>query len=212
VNGRLRSLVVLGALVLATLALAGCGSASKSSSSSRQGSSQGQGGGSVATSPAVSPSANEQDADGDNDTLAAGRYDIDHDAQPSYGSAADARDRQLITVLIERFYARAAAGDGRGACALLYGLVAETVVEEHNHGKGPRSLRGDTCAQVAGKLFAQNHRERVEDLAALRVTLVQVRGNHGWAVLDLGSKGEDLALLRREDGGWHMDELKDEVL
>jgi hypothetical protein len=190
---------------------AGCGS----SGSSRAGSSPGHGGGGVATSsssPAVGPTARGQDADGDNETLDAGRYDIDHDAQPSYGGAADARDRQSITALIERFYARAAAGDGRGACALLYGLVAETVVEEHDHGKGPRSLRGHTCAQVAGKLFAQNHRERVDDLAALRVTVVQVRGNHGWAVLDLGSKGEDLALVRRAGGGWRMDELKNEVL
>jgi hypothetical protein len=159
--------------------------------------------------PALTDAAQARDADGDNDSHGMGPSDNDGDATLTFGPAASASERQAIISLLRRYYAAAAAGDGESACALTYWLVSEKIVEEHHHGKGARSLRGNTCAEVASKLFQRRHRELVEDLARFNVGAIQVHAKHGWVVLDFGTARERVTQVHREPGGWKMDALPD---
>jgi hypothetical protein len=151
----------------------------------------------------------ERDGDADNDSHGMGPYDNDGDALLTFGPAANALERQAITALLKRYYTVAAAGDGASACSLTYWLVREKIVEEHDHGRGLASLRGNTCAQVASKLFRQRHPELTEDVARFKVGAVQVRAKHGWAVLDFGPARERVTQVHREPSGWKMDALPD---
>jgi hypothetical protein len=185
------------ALALLALCMSACGGASTGGASSRK------------QSALPAAAAGMLDGDGDDDTPGSTPPDSDGDARPSYGPPADAADRRAIVALLRGFYAAAAAGDGVRGCAMLLALVAETVVEEHDHGKGPRSLRGNTCPRVAAKLFRQRHRELAAEAAALRVPIVQMRFGKAWAVLNFGGAKEYVEIVRREGGAWKLDGLLD---
>jgi hypothetical protein len=149
------------------------------------------------------------DGDGDIDRLMAGRYDTDNDAVPEFGPPADVADRRSILTLFGHYYAAAEAGDGARACSMLDALIAETLVEEHHHGKGPSSLQGDTCIQVISKLFRQHRSELAEDATGgYRVLLIQVRGNRGYVLVRFSAKRELRELrvfVRRVHGVWKME-------
>jgi hypothetical protein len=151
--------------------------------------------------------ARERDGDGDNDSLGMGPLDPDNDAVPTFGRTAGAPERQAIVSLFRRFYTAAAAGDGVRACSMIYWLAIETTVEEHSNGKGPPSLRGETCAQIATKLFGQHHRELEADRATLKVTIIQLHGKRGWAVLDFAPARERLGTVQREGSAWKLGSL-----
>jgi len=148
------------------------------------------------------------DEDGDIDALGK-RYDNDGDASPGFGRPASAADRRAIVSLIKRYYALAAGGDGAKACSMLDVVLAETYVEEHHVGRGPRSLQGDTCAQALSKLFEQRHRELVEDVASYHISYVEVRGNNAMALAPFLVTREMQLLLHRERGVWKMNVLLD---
>jgi hypothetical protein len=148
--------------------------------------------------------------DGDSDDDRPGsKRDPDTDEVVTYGSAASAADKRAITSLITSYYRAAAAGDTHRTCKMLYWLVAETVVEEHSHGRGPASLRGHTCEQVASKVFEQRHRELVEDASSLSVTELQVRAKKAWGRLHFGPTRELLVVLHKTNGAWQMNNLLD---
>ena len=133
--------------------------------------------------------------------------DTDNDAIPEYGPPADPADRKAIVGLIERYYEVAAAGDGARACSMLDATFVQSLSEEHR-GRGPRGLRGDTCARILSKLFEQRHRELAEDLTGFRVLVVQVHGNLGYALMRFPAKHvlrEPAVILRRTHGAWKMD-------
>jgi hypothetical protein len=162
----------------------------------------------VSSGPGSSAQRSALDSDRDNDHPGRFRYDPDNDAVPTYGQAASVADMQAIAALLERYYTLAAAGDGSGACSLVYWLFAETVVEEHR-GRGGRSLRGNTCAQIASKLFEQRHRELIEDAATLHVAWVRVRGNRGVVLVRFGPIRERDVVVHRDRGVWKMNTLLD---
>ncbi|MGC2374847.1 MAG: hypothetical protein WA484_13320 [Solirubrobacteraceae bacterium] len=163
--------------------------------------------GAVATT-ASNPGSTVQDGDGDDDRPGSKR-DSDNDELLTFGSAAGAADRQAIASLVTRYYAAAAAGDGARACSMLYWLVAEAIVEEHSRGKGPASLRGNTCAQVASKVFKQRHSELAQDVRALEVTQLRLRAKRGWVRLRVGPTRELLVFVHRHNGVWQMNNLLD---
>jgi hypothetical protein len=165
------------------------------------------GGGSTTTISAAA--LREQDGDHDNDSLGMGHDDGDGDSAPTFAKPATATDRAAIVALIDRYYAAAAAGDWTQACSLTYWLLAETLVEEHSHGKGPPSLRGHTCAQVASKLLAGRRHELIAERAALKIVVVQARANKGWAVLSFGGARERVLYLHHEGAGWRVNGLLD---
>jgi hypothetical protein len=192
---RLSSLLTCSVLVLAGLIVVGCGGAGNASSASGQ------------QSSGTHPPA--RDGDNDVDSLGQGRYDTDNDANPTFGPAASASERQVIVALIKRYYAAAVAGEGARACSMLYPLIAETVVEAHHPGKGTPALRGSTCAQVAAKVFAQRHRELVADAATLRVGWIQRQARQAVTLVHFGPTRELIVRVHQAPGGWQMNNLLD---
>lgn len=211
VQTRLRSLLACLAIGLVAIGTAACGEADKGSGLAQRPSSAPATGVARAgtSSPSSSAGSSALDTDGDNDRPGNNRYDTDNDSVSTYGHTAAAADIQAITALFRRYYALAAAGDGARACSMVYWLFAETVVEEHDRGKGPSSLRGNTCAQVASKLFKQRHREAVEDVATLQVARVRLNGNQGMALVRFGATRERDVLVHRDRGAWKMSVLLD---
>jgi len=90
------------------------------------------------------------------------------------------------------------------ACGLLHWLLAEELVEQHARGKGPRSLRGASCAEIVSKLFKLHRHALTDGIALLKVTTVQVRATHAWAVVDLGGARKYIAFARREGAAWKL--------
>jgi hypothetical protein len=148
------------------------------------------------------------DTDGDDD-LSEGGSDPDHDRRLTLGHAASETETRATEALVRRYYVFALADDGRRACTLVYWLAAEAAVEASREDNGPPSLRGDSCAQVATRLFARRHRELVEDGAEPRVSQMRVRGEHGWVVARFRATRERLIEVHREHGGWKLGALFD---
>jgi hypothetical protein len=203
---RMRSLLACSATALAAIGAMACEDTSRRPrSASRRPSS--------AAAPATDRPSRRLppvlDTDGDSDRPGSGGSDTDNDAVSTYGHAAGTADIQAIAVLLKRYYTLAATGDGARACSMVYWLFAETVVEEHDRGRGPTSLRGNTCAQVASKLFTQRHRELVEDVATLQVVWVRLDGNRGVALVRFGPARERDVAVQRDHGVWKMNVLLD---
>lgn len=192
---RLTSLLACSALILAGLANVGCGASGQTSSTSSKGPS--------------SKRLPAPDGDNDIDSLGQGRYDPDNDVDPTYGPAAGAGERQAIGALIKHYYAAAAAEEGARACSMLYPLIAEAIVEEHHPGKGPPALRGNTCAQVAGNVFVQRHRELVADAATLSFGWMQRQQRQAVVLAHFGPTRELIVRVHRTQGGWKMNNLLD---
>lgn len=196
---RSRSLLVGMTIGLTVVGAGACGSANRGSSSGSVESAAAS-----ARAAAIAAAPQERDGDGDIDTLSK-VLDKDDDTPLGYGAPAGPADRQAIVTLLRRYYTTAAAGDGARACSMLDPLIAEQVVEEHHHGKGPSSLRGDTCAQVMSKLFEQRHHELAQDAAEFRVTVVELRHNRGLVLMPYSTTREMQVIVRRDNGVWKMD-------
>lgn len=190
------SLLACSAVVLA-LGVAACGTTSKSPGSAR------------GSSAASATGSTVLDSDRDNDSPGS-KGDTDNDDVLSFGMGADAADRVAIAALIGRYYAAAAAEKGASACAMLYWLAAEAIVEEHDRAQGGRPPLGRTCARIVSKLFKRRHRELVEDVAALEVSEMGVSGNRGLARVRFTATRERLVSVQRERGVWKMDVLLDD--
>jgi hypothetical protein len=192
---RTNSLLACACVVLLAAGALGCGSSGANSSSARE-------------RAALAAAVGKHDGDGDDDSFGQGPADTDKDAIATYGPAADPTERQAIVSVIRRYYAAAAADDGAEVCSLTYSLFAESLVEAHSRGRGAPALRGDSCAQVAAKLLAGRHSEIARDLAALRVTVIQLRERQGWAVARFGIANERIVQLQHlPDGAWAMNVL-----
>ncbi len=185
-------------LATACLATLGCGGSGQDPATTHTG---------AATS--ASGATPKPDGDHDVNSLGQGPYDTDNDANPTYGPPASANELQAMTELLHRYYAAAAAGDGRRACAILDPLVGEALLEEHHPGKGPRALRGPSCAQIAAKAFALHHRELVEDAATLKVGWAQTKAARAYVLVHFTPTRELLVFLHRSKGIWQMDTLLD---
>jgi hypothetical protein len=117
-----------------------------------------------------------------------------------FGHAASARDTRAITTLVRRYYAAAAAGDGVGACALIFYIVTETIPEEYGRAPGPLYLRGATsCQAVLSRVFKHFHARLT---APLTVTAVRVNGDRADAMLSWTTLPAGFIETRREGGGW----------
>src|SRR6185312_6680543 len=127
-------------VVALSVGIAACGSVGKIASSGTQGPSV------LSKSESTSPPGwSERDTDGDIDSLGKSPYDSDNDAIPAFGQPAGPADRRAIIALVRRYYAAAAAGNGIKACAMLYTLTEESMVEEHHRGNGPLLPRDVGC-------------------------------------------------------------------
>ena len=173
-----RMLLACAAIALATVGTSACGSAGRSS---------------AGKASAVSGHDADQDIDSRGQ---GGRYDTDNDATFGWGPLADAADRRAIVALVKRYYEAAAAGDGARACTMLDPLIAEEMIEQNRH---------STCARIMSRMFQPRHRELVEDVAAFRITAVQLRGNRAVALTDFSPTRLLEVFVRRGHGVWRMD-------
>lgn len=141
---------------------------------------------------------NDRDNDGDRNN--------DDEGVLDYGHAADARDRRQSIKLVTRYFAAAAAGDGRTACSLLAPFIAESTVEDYGHLPGSR---GRTCATVLSKLFERRHAELARKQRSMSVIGVRVQGHKALAILDFPSIPEVRLIGERLEGRWRMQDLLD---
>lgn len=150
-----------------------------------------------------------RDRDNDSDNESGSYYDSDDDSVRYFGHAASATDRRAITALVKRYYAVAAAENGRSACSMIASSIAKSVPEDLGRAPGPPYLHGGTCAVVVSKLFFQNHRQLAIYASTLRVTGVRLIGNRGLAVLGFRTlPGRQIGVMR-ESGMWKIDALLD---
>jgi hypothetical protein len=121
-----------------------------------------------------------------------------------FGQVASAADKQAITRLVKSFYAATSAANGPAICSLIYNVIAETVPENYEQSPG---LKGRTCAEVMGKVFAQRRRQTLRDRRKLRVARVRVEGSKGIAMVYLGKHPEPYFLVHRQGAEWKMQRL-----
>jgi hypothetical protein len=159
-------------------------------------------GGSGAARPATSAAHAKRDRDLDNDN------NDDDQLVLGFGHVASAGEARPIVALVKRYYAAAAAEDGRAACRMLAPFVAESVAE--NQGQSPR-LRGGTCPVVMSKVFAVQHRELAAKSADYRFVRIGVEGDHALVALEFPAISEVHQLtLRRIGGRWWVLHLIDD--
>jgi hypothetical protein len=152
-------------------------------------------------------SQSDNDADFDNDSKAMqnkGYLDRDDRTFIVWGRPADSGDEHAIGTLVKHYYELAAAGNGTGACNLIYVLFAEAIPEDYGQPPGPPALRGTTCAAVMTKLFSQEHQKLVADSASIRVTGVRIQGNQGRALVGFTTTPASYIQLHRERRAWRI--------
>jgi hypothetical protein len=204
---KVRSLLALLAIASFSVCVSACGGAAGNGGSIRKASLSPTVGARTApttTSSTIStgpPRATDRDGDSDN-----------NDDDYAYGEAASPADRRVVTEIVRRYYAAAAAGDGAKGCSLIFSLLAEEIPELYGESSGPPELRGKSCAVVMSKVFKQQRQKLVTDAATLKVTSVRVKRNHALAMLSFRSMPQRDILVHREYRTWKIDELLDSGL
>jgi hypothetical protein len=164
----------------------------------------------------VGRSGRHFEGDGDDDDAARPRRDFDDELVRDYGHAVGGGEQRAVAALLGRFYAAVAAGDGAGACSLLYGPLTRApglyraIPKADAPAPGSPLLRGN-CAQVATLLFGI---ERPELAEHGRPQLVEARvsGDRGIAVIGFASAPERQLPLRRDGGTWKVAALLDSLI
>jgi hypothetical protein len=190
------SLVPLALAVLA-LGIGACGQSRPAARSAAN----------VHSGPGVSVTAGGallDDRDGD-ESARRGYRDGDDGEIGAYGHAANAANATAIASVVRAYYAAAAGGDARRACALTYYLDAETLPEKYGEPPGPLWLKGArTCVALLARVFARYHKKLAVPLV---VTAVRVNGAHADALVGFKTLAAGYVKLRREGGIWKVDGL-----
>lgn len=147
-------------------------------------------------------SSKDNDADFDNDYKPSpGYYDPDDGAVRNWGRAAPPALERTLTGMVERYFAAAAGGDGKGACALIDPVFVHAIPEDYGQAPGPVYLRGKTCGAVMGKLFEHAHRELAGGTV---VTGVRVGGSEALVLVGSPTMSARYVALRRSRGRWRI--------
>lgn len=152
----------------------------------------------------------DNDADFDNDHVESVKKnyrDEDDLSTLRWGRPLPMSEVGTVALLVKRYYADAAAGDGARGCMLLDTLFAESIPEDYGQPPGPPALRGSTCAIVLTKLFVQRRQQLVAMSRSLRVTDVRVDGRQGRAFVGFQSQPAGYVQIRREAGRWKIRDL-----
>ena len=220
----MRPLLALLVLALLGLDALACGSAGKGTSSALRGSPGSVAvGGSSSTVSGPTPASggslmgDEDDDDTTSNHTYSAEYDNDADFDDDrarqlgyrdsddieivdYGRAASSAERQALTAVVERYYAAAAAADGRVACSLLALAFAKSIPEDYGRGggSGPAYLRGKTCSAVMSLLFKHEHRQLSDKI---EVTDVRIKGREALALLGTKTEHASYLILEHQRGG-----------
>jgi hypothetical protein len=194
----------VAALAGLSIAASGCGSSDRAPASREHRPNRPVPGAGAARGP------NAQARGDDDKDDSHGSYDNDDNDVRRYGRPAAVMTRGTIVMLIQRYYAAAAGGDGPAACSMLFAGLAMSVPQDYGRPPGPPALRGRTCAVVMAKVFEQMHEQLVRERPALDVRSVRVAGSRALALLRFGAAGEERVVsLRREGSAWKMNGLLD---
>jgi hypothetical protein len=170
----------------------------------------------AAVSGGASATRGYRTGDGDDDDLNGKDRPGFHDDVPitEYGHAAGVSDREAVAALVKRYYSIAATGDGKAGCSLVYSRLAKnpgltkTVPEDrYSEPVLPHVSRGESCAQVATKLFTQHRKTLPAEATTVRVTGVRVDGIHGVALLGFATAPERWLPIAREGRVWKLHAL-----
>lgn len=134
-----------------------------------------------------------------------GRYhDADDSMTLAYGHAAGPADTRAVVALVKRYYAAAAAGDGKSACSMILPSLVKAVPEDY--GKlGPQYLHGGkTCEAVLSLLFEHFHSKLA---APIGVTGVRIEGKQAYALLGSATMSASYITVQREHGAWTINQL-----
>jgi hypothetical protein len=121
-----------------------------------------------------------------------------------YGRPASTAVRQEVASIASRYYAIAAAGKSKQACAMMSrGLLSEIPLVYGEFGAS--YLRGaKTCAALVSRLFAHRHRELIVPVV---VTGVLVKSDHAYALLGSRKIPASFLALVDEHGEWMVERL-----
>ncbi len=152
------------------------------------------------------------DRDNDSDNPTGSYYDSDDNPIRFYGRPASAADRRLITALVRRYYAAAAAGDGSTACEMMTAPIVNSIPHTVGGPAGPPYLRGKTCPLILSKIFKQNHEQLSTYNALMHVDGVRRSGDQALLIMRFkGLPARDIEVVH-EHGTWKMDALLDDEL
>jgi hypothetical protein len=153
------------------------------------------------------------DRDGDTDSQGAGNYDSDDSEPLAFGHRADRAETRAAAVLVRRYLAAAAAGDGARACSMVFPTVAKTVPTVLGGVGEPPYSHGKTCAQVVSNIFRFYRAQLNTENRVLGVSEVLVRGDKGTAMLAPrggSSFPRRVIELRRDGSVWKIDAVLDQ--
>jgi hypothetical protein len=158
--------------------------------------------------------------DADDDDRHSGAEPTDRDDAPvrHYGAAGTAGDMNTMAVVLKRFYAAAAAGDGARACGLLSAKLAHGhrlerfVPEEYRPTQGATIFQGRGCAKVESTLFSIDREQLRAQSTSMLLPEVRVRGRHAIAIVRFKHFPERQIALKLEDNGWKVDALMDSLV
>jgi hypothetical protein len=137
--------------------------------------------------------------EGATSTSQAKRYPHGDNSIQTYGRSAGEAEKQAVTAAVKHYYAAVAAGDGASACTLLSSGLSKSIVQ--TFGRSP-TLRGKGCAGLLSLLFKRRPGHASASLAAIEVTGVRVKGDHGFALLRSKTMPSGEISVEREAGGW----------
>jgi hypothetical protein len=222
--------LMIGLLSLCVAACGGAGKGMRSTSQAAFGAAK-SGGAPATAAPSARPTRgylndgdNDPNNDNDPDDLNGRKTDDDNDSPEDHmnpennryhdkddnsivdsGHAASAADKQVVTALVKRYYATAAAGDGTMACSMIVSSLARATPEDYGQAPGPYYLRGaKTCAAVMSLLFKHFHGQLT---GAIEVTGVRVEGNQARVLLGSTTMPAGYISVERERGAWKIDTL-----
>jgi hypothetical protein len=217
----MRSLGVLVAVGLLSAGVTACGGAGKGTGSTSHLSSNAATIGAAASSPAAGAASDSSSTPPTSPTSTSATsptsttatqgspegLGLDAPAAPEdhahfgfYGHPAGTTDRRAIIALVKRYYAAAAAGDGKGACAMLVPSLLKSIPVEYGQ-LGASYLRGaKTCAAVLLRLFESRHRELSVPVAVIGVF---VKGPYdAYAAVVSSKMPTSIITLNHEHGAW----------
>jgi hypothetical protein len=214
----MRQLLALLATALLGVSAAACDSAGKGagavSTPPPSSNNTGTAGGAAATVPVrIAQSGSypkDSDKDGDDKRHPANAENDDRTLFAAYAGRASPADRRAVTILVNRYYTAAAAGDAAKACSLLSSSLAAGLATSQGHsGQGDHN----TCAGPMSLLIRQQHQRLIaDDVTTMVVTSVYMKGDQGLAVLSFKAMPEATIAVEREGHAWKVGALLDSGL
>jgi hypothetical protein len=152
----------------------------------------------------AAPDGRDEDGDTDSDEPTVDSYNFpDKDDKPvlDYGRPATGAEVDLLTGIVKRYFALAAAGKAAQACSLLPRGLAEEYFDLYRPSYLSESDK--TCQAIVSRIFAHFHKQLAEPI---RVVTVRVKGTRALVVIGSNLMPASSVSLMRQNGVWRIQE------